>query len=171
MSSRLTQLLLGLSLLLNCFVLIGFVYRSWIEPPPPPAHMRPPSRGGPLEMLSEDLHLDAAQRGALHDVFEKYADARHERFREMRKVREAMVAELGKPEFDTPKIESLVDEISKLRTEQQKATLASIVELASRLSPEQRERLHKILVDRFGNPGGRQHHGRPRPPEPSRFPR
>ncbi len=113
MSSRLTQVLLGLSLLLNCFVLVGFVYRSWIEPPPV-AHMRPPHHGGPLEMLSDDLDLDAAQRGALHDVFEKYADARHERFREMRKVREAMVEELGKPEFDMAQIDSLVDQISKL---------------------------------------------------------
>jgi Spy/CpxP family protein refolding chaperone len=162
MSSRLTQLLLGLSLLLNCFVLVGFVYRSWIEPPPP-VHMRPP-HGGALEMLSEDLHLDAAQRGALHDLFDKYADARHERFREMHKVREAMVAELGKPEFDMAAINSLVDQISKLRTEQQKATLASIAELASRLSPEQRERLHKILVDRFGNPGGRRPPDRAHPP-------
>ena len=33
MSSRLTQLLLALSLLLNCFALAGFVYRSWIAPP------------------------------------------------------------------------------------------------------------------------------------------
>ena len=33
MSPRLIQLLLGLSLLLNCFVLAGFVYRSWIAPP------------------------------------------------------------------------------------------------------------------------------------------
>ncbi|MEA2853200.1 MAG: hypothetical protein QOE02_3219, partial [Rhodospirillaceae bacterium] len=33
MSSRLIQVLLALSLLLNTFVLAGFVYRSWIEPP------------------------------------------------------------------------------------------------------------------------------------------
>ena len=33
MSSRLMQVLLALSLLLNTFVLAGFVYRSWIEPP------------------------------------------------------------------------------------------------------------------------------------------
>jgi len=34
MSSRLIQVLLALSLLLNTFVLVGFVYRSWIVPPP-----------------------------------------------------------------------------------------------------------------------------------------
>ena len=34
MSSRLMQVLLALSLLLNTFVLVGFVYRSWIAPPP-----------------------------------------------------------------------------------------------------------------------------------------
>ena len=41
MGGRLIQLLLAMSLLLNTFVLAGFVYRSWIAPPfdhamPPP---------------------------------------------------------------------------------------------------------------------------------------
>ena len=42
MSSRLIQLLLALSLLLNTFVLVGFVYRSWIEPPAFERHAPPP---------------------------------------------------------------------------------------------------------------------------------
>ena len=33
MTSRWLQILLGLSLLLNAFVLAGFVWRTWIEPP------------------------------------------------------------------------------------------------------------------------------------------
>jgi Spy/CpxP family protein refolding chaperone len=165
MSSRLTQLLLGLSLLLNCFVLVGFVYRSWIEPPRFVARVPgPPGRGGPLEMLSDDLKLDASQRQALKDVFDKYANDRHARFREILKVRGEMSEELKKPEFDLTQINSLVDQISKLRTEQQKETLASIAELASKLNPEQRERLHAILAERFGGPPGRP--PRPGPPHP-----
>ena len=62
MSSRLTQVLLALSLLLNCFVLAGFVWRTWIEPPalhraggPPPG----PRGMSPLEAPPERRALEA----------------------------------------------------------------------------------------------------------------
>ena len=76
MSSRLTQVLLALSLLLNTFVLVGFVYRSWIAPPhvralptPPPPGQRPSA----LETVTHDLNLDDSQRQALRGVFDQYA--------------------------------------------------------------------------------------------------
>lgn len=153
MSSRLTQVLLGLSLLLNCFVLAGFVYRSWIAPPPF-VHSGPPlpGRGGPLEMLSQDLKLDDSQRGALKDVFDHYASERRQRFREIQKVREEMAGELKKSEFDMVRIDALVDQMTKLRAEQQKENLAAISQLAAQLRPDQRDRLHVILAERFGPP-------------------
>jgi Spy/CpxP family protein refolding chaperone len=175
MSSRLTQVLLALSLLLNCFVLAGFVYRSWIEPPhwqgrmggPPPG--QPGSRpASPMEALSQDLKLDDTQKQALKSLFEQYATARRDRFREIGKVREAMSAELQKPEFDMPKIEALVEQMTKLRAEQQKENLRSISQLSPHLRPEQQAELHKILAERYGGgwggrPGGP---GGPRPPRP-----
>jgi Spy/CpxP family protein refolding chaperone len=152
MSARLTQVLLALSLLLNCFVLAGFVWRSWIEPP----HQQRPAgpRGGmsPIEALAQDLELDANQRKDLRPVFDHYADARRDRFREIQKVRDAMVTELQKPEFDMAKIDPLIEQITQLRSEAQKQNMRSIAELASKLKPEQRAKLHKILADRYGNP-------------------
>jgi len=166
MSARLTQVLLALSLLLNCFVLAGFVWRSWIEPP----HQQRPAgpRGGmsPIEALAQDLELDANQRKDLRPVFDHYADARRDRFREIQKVRDAMVTELQKPEFDMAKIDPLIDQITELRRDAQKQNMRSIAELASKLKPEQRAKLHKILADRYGNPpwaGNRP----PPPPRPS----
>ena len=79
MNSRLVQFLLALSLLLNCFVLAGFVYRSWISPPYGSGFAGPPAGGPPgtpFEMMMNDLKLDDAQRKALHDVFEKNHRAR-----------------------------------------------------------------------------------------------
>jgi Spy/CpxP family protein refolding chaperone len=98
MSARLTKVLLALSLLLNCFALAGFVYRTWIEPP----HWQRPAGAGargmsPLEALAQDLKLEDGQRQELRSVFEHYADARRDRFREIQKVRDAMVASCRSP--------------------------------------------------------------------------
>jgi len=166
MSARLTQVLLALSLLLNCFVLAGFVWRSWIEPPHQQRPAGPPGPRGmsPIEALAQDLELDADQRKDLRSVFDQYADARRDRFREIQKVRDAMVTELQKPEFDMTKIDPLIDQITKLRSEAQKQNMRSIAELASKLKPAQRDKLHKILADRYGNPPWAGN--RPPPPRP-----
>jgi Spy/CpxP family protein refolding chaperone len=165
MSTRLTQLLLGFSLLLNCFVLAGFVYRSWVVPPAP-AHVAPPpgARPGPLEALSQELKLDDGQRQATRGLFEQYSAARQDRIGRIQKIREQMTAEVRKPEFDMAAIDPLVEHMSRLRAEQQKANLQAISELATQLRPEQRERLHKILAERFSGArraGGGPNAGRP----------
>src|SRR5262245_16170698 len=115
MSTRWLQLLLALSLLLNTFVLAGFVYRSWIEPPafehggpPPPPGPRPSA----LEMVTHDLDLDEAQRKALKSVFDQYADDRRERVREIQKLREQIAAEYRKPTVDLAKLDSLIDQLT-----------------------------------------------------------
>jgi Spy/CpxP family protein refolding chaperone len=165
MSARLTQVLLALSLLLNCFVLAGFVWRSWIEPPHAQRMAGPPlGRMSPLEALAQDLKLEDSQRQELRSVFEHYADARRDRFREIQKIRDAMVAEVQKPDFDLTKIDALIEQITQLRSEAQKQNMRAIAEMASKLKPEQRDKLHKILADRYGNPpwaGGNRQSGRP----------
>lgn len=166
MSSRLLQLLLGLSLLLNCFVLAGFVYRSWIAPPtfdarPPP----PPPPGGrpsPIEALARDLDLDDGQRDALRSVFDRYAVARRERLREVQRVREQTVAEFRQPQIDMARIDGLVDQMARLRADLQKENLHAVAQLEPVLRPDQRDRLRVLIVERFagappprpGAPGG-----------------
>jgi Spy/CpxP family protein refolding chaperone len=151
MSSRLTQVLLGLSLLLNCFVLAGFVYRTWIAEPeragPPP---RP--RGGPIDMLIHDLKISEDQRKSLQGELDKYGEHRRERFREMQKVREAMAAELQKPQLDLAKINPLVDQMQQLRGDLFKENMAVIADMLPKLTADQQGELHKIMNERFGGP-------------------
>lgn len=154
MSGRLTQALLGLSLLLNCFVLAGFVYRSWIAPPRW-ERAGPPPRGGPVEMLSQELNLNEVQRKALRALFEQNAAERRERNGAIQKVREQMGEELAKPQIDMNKVEPLIVELARLRGEQMKDNLNTIAQLAGQLTPEQHERLHRMIADRFGGRGGR----------------
>lgn len=166
MGGRLIQLLLALSLLLNTFVLAGFVYRSWIAPPfdhpmPPPGG-RP---GGPLEMMANDLKLNESQRQALHDVFEKNETARHQRFRDIQQLREQTGAEFRKDPIDWAKVEQMVDQVAKLRADAQMENLRAILDLEPQLTPEQHQKLHSILADRFINP---PRFGGPRPGGPDR---
>jgi Spy/CpxP family protein refolding chaperone len=162
MNSRLLQVLLGLSLLLNTFVLVGFVYRSWIAPPfemhrPPPRGPsgqpgQPGQPGGPrfnpVEMVAHDLDLDAEQRKVLQGLFDQYAKARRGRLQEIQQLREQTGVEIRRVPPDMTKIDTLVDQVSQLRAEQQKETLRTFTQLEPSLRPEQRERLQRLLVER-----------------------
>ena len=118
MNSRLLQVLLGLSLLLNTFVLMGFVYRSWIAPPfemhrPPPPRGpsgqpglpgQPGQPGGPrfnpVEMVTHDLDLDTEQRKVLQGLFDQYAKARRGRLAEIQRLREQTAVEMAGTPLD-----------------------------------------------------------------------
>src|SRR4029077_1867861 len=158
MSSRLLQVLLALSLLLNTFVLVGFVYRSWIEPPPFERHVPPPpgQRPSPLETMARDINLDDGQRQALRAVFEQYSATRRERLREIQKVREQIAAEYKHPTVDMARVDSLVDQLTKVRAEFQKEYLGALNQLAAQLKPEQRDRMHQILAERLATPFGQR---------------
>jgi len=114
MSSRLIQVLLALSLLLNTFVLMGFVYRSWIAPPPFERPMPPPpgQRPSALETVTRDLNLDDSQRQALRGVFDQYATTRRERLREIQKLRDQLAAEYKRPTIDMARVDTLIDQLT-----------------------------------------------------------
>ena len=174
MSLRATQVLLGLSLLLNAFIVGGFVYHTWFEPPhrpfaggpPPPG--QPGRFGNPLEALAQDLKLDDEQRKAVQPVIDEFAKTRRDRVRDIVKLREEMSAELQKSSFDWAKVDALVDRMTALRAEQQKQNLRAIEQMAAKLKPEQQAELHKILGERFGGQPWRREGGPggPRPPLP-----
>lgn len=163
MSSRLVQVLLALSLLLNTFVLAGFVYSSWIASPAfdarlPPRPPPPGPRPNPVEALTRDLDLDSGQRAAVSGLLAQYAVSRRERLHELQKVREETAMELKRPDMDMARIDMLVDQIAKLRADQHKETLHTVFQLEAHLRSAQRERLHFVLAERFT--------GAPPPPRP-----
>lgn len=174
MSSRVTQVLLGLSLLLNAFVLAGFVFTTWFEPPhrifargrpPPPGQPGQPGRWpNPLELLAQDLKLDGAQRKAVQSIIDEYGNSRRDRWRDIGKIREAMSAELQKPSFDWTKVDALVDQMTALRADQQKQNLRAVEQMANKLTPDKQAELHKILGERYGGQPWRP--GGPRPSRP-----
>jgi Spy/CpxP family protein refolding chaperone len=163
---------LALSLLLNAFFVAGFVFRGWIAPlpfeerttPPPPA---PTARAGALEAVAGELNLDERQRQALRGVFEQQAQLRRERYREMQKVREQIIAEYKRSPLDQARLGPLIDQLGDLRADQQKETVRALAQLEAQLNPEQRQRMHQVLVDRIlSSPWSRQP-GAPPPSRPS----
>lgn len=168
MSPRLIQLLLGLSLLLNCFVLAGFVYRSWIAPPafeirqpglPPPP---PGARPSPIDAVLHDLGVDSGQRESLRGLLDGYAAKRRERLREIQRLREQSTVELKQPQIDMAKVDGLVDQLARLRADLQKETLRTAILLEPALRPDQRERLRVLIAERLAGAPPPP----PRPPGP-----
>lgn len=153
MSSRLLQVLLALSLLLNTFVLVGFVYRSWIAPPSFEHRMSPPGqRPSAFEVVTHEIGLDDSQRQKLSGVFGRYTTMRRERLREIQELREQIAAEYKQPTVDLTRVDALVDQYATLRASYQKDTLHTFNEMAAQLTPQQRERMHEILAERLATP-------------------
>lgn len=170
---RLVTVALALSLLLNGFFVAGFVFRGWIAPvtfeqrmppPPPPPGVRP----SPLEMMAGELNLAPGQRQELSGVFEQHGQVRRDRSREMQRLREQILAEYRRIPLDQSRLDPLIDKLGDLRADQQKETLRALTQLEAKLNPEQRVKMHQILVDRLQNsPWSRPPGGPPPPPRPS----
>ncbi len=170
---RLITVALALSLLLNGFFVAGFVFRGWIAPlsfeqrmPPPPP---PPPGGRPsaLETVASDLNLDPGQRQALRGLFEQHSQARRDNSREMQRLREQIVAEYRRIPLDQSRLGPLIDKLGDLRADQQKETIRALVQLEAQLNPEQRAKMHQILVDRLlSSPWYRAPGGPPLQPRP-----
>lgn len=169
---RLITVALALSLLLNAFFVAGFVFRGWIAPatfdqrmPPPPP---PGGRLSALETVAGDLNLAPGQRQELSGVFEQHAQVRRDRSRDMQRLREQIVAEYRRIPLDQSRLDPLIDKLGNLRADQQKETLRALVQLEAQLNPEQRVKMHQILVDRMlSSPWSRPAGGPPPPPRPS----
>lgn len=163
MSARLVQAFLALSLLLNTFVIAGFIFRGWIAPPgghehmamPPPPPGAPP-RGSPVDMLLDELRLSDDQRQMLRPVLDAHAAGRRERGREIQRLREQVSEAYRKAPLDPARIDPLIDQLARLRGDQQKDTLRTLAQIEERLTAEQRGRFHELLAERLAGP--------PRPP-------
>ena len=90
----------------------------------------------PLLTVTRDLNLDDSQRQALRGVFDQYATTRRERLREIQKLRDQLAAEYKRPTIDMARVDTLIDQLTKLRADMQKETLRSFTQLETQLKPE-----------------------------------
>ena len=133
MSSRLIQVLLALSLLLNTFVLVGFVYRSWIEPPAFERHRR---RRRPARDRARSRRWrttsTSTKRSARRcsGVFDQYSiDASRAAARDPEAARADRRRIQASPTVDMARVDALIDQLTKLRAELQKENLRALDQL------------------------------------------
>ena len=112
--------------------------------------------------MASDLGLNEGQRKALHDVFDRNQSFRRQRLQEIQQLREQTGAEIRKNPVDWAKVDTLVEQVARLRGEAQKENLRAILDLESQLTPQQRDKLHAVLAERYVNPP--RWSGPPRPP-------
>jgi Spy/CpxP family protein refolding chaperone len=128
---RLAALLLG-SFALNLF-LIGFVVaRSWGGPP----HLPP---GGPLG--PRELFIAAREVGAeaqVHELMRHRRAGLHERHAHLRNARDSVRAALVATPFDAARLRQALEGMHASTANAQSAVHDAFVELAERMTPEQR---------------------------------
>jgi Spy/CpxP family protein refolding chaperone len=120
--------------------------------------------------VANDLDLDASQRQALKSVFDQYAEDRRARVREIQKLREQIAAEYRKPTVDLAHLDTLVDQLTKLRADFQKDMFHALAQVEGQLKPEQRQHLHQMMADRLSAPFGRPPQNPPPGTRPGRPP-
>jgi Spy/CpxP family protein refolding chaperone len=82
----------------------------------------------------------------------------------MQRVREQIVAEYKRVPLDQARLAPLIDRMGDLRADQQKETVRALAQMESQLDPEQRVKMHQILVDRLlSSPWARPPGPPPRP--------
>jgi uncharacterized membrane protein len=145
-------LLIGLvlSLALNVFMVGGALYIHLVAPPPPP-----PLPGHRLDVLAERLKLRPEQMAAFEEFHRALRRDQEELAAKDRPLLHDVWEEIAHDNPDAGKIQALVDQMAMHRHAFQIDTTAAVVRFAGMLSPEQRIRLSKAVMDHHeGGPGG-----------------
>jgi Spy/CpxP family protein refolding chaperone len=186
MSKRTLIVALAISLLFNLAVLIGFVQaragagaansnsstnpnpaapapqQQQQQPPPQPPPNGTPGEGTlgtlPLRRLTEELHLDAAQAGAVQDLQKRQRQQALAFGDSFILVRQDLAAELRKQQPDLDRVRTLVDQESSMTRQRRLAEADLYGEFVGLLTPEQRQKLVERMAPppNQNRPGGRQ---------------
>jgi uncharacterized membrane protein len=153
MRNRWLWILLGLSVALNVAFVGGFVYARFLAPQSvavsgPEAAAPVVGPPVPVAQLVRELALDDEQRRRLRTSLQEMRRAAAPRVREQLALRDAVVAELRKPQPDTASIDRSLERAGALRSAVQKDVLRISLQFAATLRPDQQERFREIIVAR-----------------------
>ena len=150
-SARLVPILLVLSVAVNV-LLVGVFIGRWTTPsgPPPP--------GGPAGMMRymiDDMGRDMspADRAILSNVYQAHASLLQDRWAEHRGALDAIRRAMGAQPFDRGVLERAMESASQLDAAERDAVGQTLVDAASQMSAEGRQRMAGWQPGLRGPPG------------------
>ncbi|MHA7873572.1 MAG: periplasmic heavy metal sensor, partial [Hyphococcus sp.] len=149
------------SLGLNIFAvgfLSGRVLGEKPPPLPPPAIADAGAREPSMRLLHYADALPPERRAVFREAFRERLPEMRGDFRDMRRLRRQMAAQLGAESFDRAALETTMDEIHALRSRQQHAFSEAFLDAFEELTPEERAMLREAAEARRGEK--RHHRGR-----------
>jgi len=151
MKPKVLSIILIFSLALNLAVIGTFIFRQM--QPPPLFNDRPPM--DPEEMpFFNKMNLDQAQRTEMMQLMHKFRDVNRENRHRIFELEDELMKTMRKDEYDSLKIDTLINRIAELRIDQSKQAIKHFIKIKKFLTPEQQEHFHQMIMDRparFGN--------------------
>ena len=126
-------ILLAASLLLNAFFAGGVVYSKMT------AEQLRDAPAARFDFVADELDLSADERDRLMDLRETARALREEMRREGEPLREALLAEIAKPDFDEARVEDLLRQRSALFVAFLGDVMAETHDFLATLEPESRQ--------------------------------
>lgn len=117
---------------------------------------RPFGRGMHSPMPFGQLNLSADQKTRVEAIFEKHREADQPLFEQLRTANESLRSAIfGSASPEAGQIEDLTNQIAELEAKALRARIATQVELASVLTPEQRQKMLEMRPPTAGRRGPR----------------
>jgi Spy/CpxP family protein refolding chaperone len=138
MNSRALLAALGVSLLFNVFVLVGFARARAHHPD------RLMNDSRMIERMVRDLNLNEQQRNVLVSLRENQRNQAQEFDESLALIRENLDAELRNPSPDLERIRALVAEEAELYRQRRMAGANMFGRFLSELTPDQRQKLRDV---------------------------
>ena len=132
-------ILLAASLLLNLFFAGGVIYSKMT------AERLRDEPGARFDFVVDDLGLSEAERGRLMALRETARARRDEMRREGRHLREALLEEMAKPDFDQARIEELLQQRSVLFVTFLGGVMAETHDFLATLEPERKREFMAMM--------------------------
>jgi len=145
MRRNLLWVLLTASLVVNVFLLGGFLYQRVVGPG------ADPDRRSAVDEVAESLNLEASKRQALEVLREKALAGRESSREAWKTLRMAVVEELAKPQFDREAVLAIYEarmETMKGSFDHVAASLEDLHGYLQALTPEQRQEFLKMAEEK-----------------------
>ena len=126
-------LIIAILLIINISTISTIIYLSYTKPPMPVTEID----RKPYTMLKRELNLTEDQSTEFLQIGEAFRERNLEILKDMHENRIAIIDEMGRPEPDQEKLDSLADEVGYLHSQLKRNTINHFLDLKKVCTPDQ----------------------------------